>query len=256
MDATDIAFDRHGRTWVGTYQGLSVLHNGSWTHYTPSNSGMHYPFVRQIKFDKKDRVWFVNAGPLRGEDSWTVFDGQSWQNFTTENSDLPDGRLPGFVFDSQNRLWMGDGERLVIFDDSQARPLSEEQVLLLNSIKSHRPIIVLVLVILWIGALVDVLAGLGLTAVVSLLAYFGLIKLGFSPGNSTIGLIKETLSPYDVILPAIGGLLGGLYVKYRLKGDPTLPRQIRGSAIGFAIGTGLILAGIIVCRLATLAVGT
>jgi ligand-binding sensor domain-containing protein len=248
IEAIDIAFDRHGRTWVGTYQGLSVLHNGNWTHYTPSNSGMHYPFVRQIKFDKKDRVWFVNDGPLPGEKSLTVFDGQSWQNFTTENSDLPAGLA--FVIDSQNRLWMRDGARLVIFDDTQAHPLSEEQVLLLNSIKNHRPIIVLVLVILWIGALVDVLAGLGLTAVVSLLAYFGLIKLGFSPGD------RMTLSPYYVILPAaIGGLLGGLYVKYRLKGDPTLPQQIRGSAIGFAIGTGLFLAGIILCRLAILAVG-
>lgn len=119
---------RDGSLWFGrSDDGLSQLHNGTWTTYTPNNSGIPSQFVRclyeSLTPDGKPCLWVgTDQGLARFQDNqWTVF--------TTQNSGLAgndiqciyESTLPG----KPTVLWVGTDtglSRIERFHEIQPTP--------------------------------------------------------------------------------------------------------------------------------------
>lgn len=100
-DIRAIDFDNQGRVWIGTYNGISVYDNGSWTTYTTSNSGLVNNAIVALVVDPQDNVWVGTSVGV------SKYDGSSWTTYTSSNSGLSTNNVRSIGFDSQGNIWFG-----------------------------------------------------------------------------------------------------------------------------------------------------
>ena len=60
----DIYIDDHERVWIEEHQEIRMLENGTWTTFTPENTGIVGDFIINIVVDEQDRVWILSDGGL------------------------------------------------------------------------------------------------------------------------------------------------------------------------------------------------
>ncbi len=92
--------DRSGNLWIGTSRGLSCFKDGSFTHFTTTNSNLSGDIVRAICEDQTGNLWFGTEG---GISRWA--EGQ-FTNFTTKEG-LSDNQVNALYADPQQNLWIG-----------------------------------------------------------------------------------------------------------------------------------------------------
>jgi hypothetical protein len=102
-----MAFDRHGRLWLGTATssdssvgGLCVFDKGRWRVYSPANSPLPDRRVWSVCVDRTGRVWAgtsKGAACLRPDGTWSVF------NVT--NSGLADNLVTDIATDAAGDIW-------------------------------------------------------------------------------------------------------------------------------------------------------
>ena len=96
---TCIKIDAHGNKWIGTHGGgLSKFDGERWVHYaTPDLAD---PYVYDIAFDPKDRMWVAN---WRGV---SILDQGSWKSYTTEDG-VADDWVYALTLDFDGAMWLG-----------------------------------------------------------------------------------------------------------------------------------------------------
>ncbi len=105
-----VAVDRQDRTWVGMWEGLSILDRGTWTNFTKQNSGLLDNRVAAIAFDPAGRAWIGTWAGL------SIFDGNTWTSYTDQDSGLA-GKIQGpLVFDPSGRAWIATFGATSVFD--------------------------------------------------------------------------------------------------------------------------------------------
>jgi ligand-binding sensor domain-containing protein len=97
-----IAFDAQGRTWIGTYDGLTIFDGEAWTI---EKSGQR---VNALATDPQGRVW------VGIEEQLSVFDGKAWQIY-----DAP-YQIAAVAMDQSGRVWLGTGKAGVSLFDGKA----------------------------------------------------------------------------------------------------------------------------------------
>ena len=83
----DIAFDRKGLLWIGTWGGGLARFNqydGSWMLYNQTNSGIPGSQINQIAVARDGKIWMVAA-----DGGFASFDGDNWNAVP-----MPDGVQP------------------------------------------------------------------------------------------------------------------------------------------------------------------
>lgn len=96
-----IATDSKG-VWVGTYQGLSRLSNGSWLDYSMFNEKLKDQSVNCLMVDERGVVWI-------GTDDYGVieFDGTHWTEHSVETRRLKMKFVKEIVKDQDGVIWIG-----------------------------------------------------------------------------------------------------------------------------------------------------
>ena len=97
-----IHVDKNDVKWIGGYHGgMHKFSNGTWTHYTTSNSSITDDDVRESCFDTLGNLWMATWNNLNKFDvannTWTNF------NVTGRSDDI----LYSVQVDDQNRIWVG-----------------------------------------------------------------------------------------------------------------------------------------------------
>ncbi|MEP7317944.1 MAG: two-component regulator propeller domain-containing protein [Panacibacter sp.] len=86
--------------WIGTDEGVFVLHNGQVKHYTIKD-GLPDNFITSIVFDKNEQLF---VGTLQG---LSVFNGSFFRNYYASDG-LADNAINTLLYDSlTNWLWIG-----------------------------------------------------------------------------------------------------------------------------------------------------
>ena len=96
-----IATDNKG-VWVGTYQGLNRLSNGSWLDYSMFNEKLKDQSVNCLMVDERGVVWI-------GTDDYGVieFDGTHWTEHSAETRRLKMKFVKEIVKDQDGVMWIG-----------------------------------------------------------------------------------------------------------------------------------------------------
>ena len=101
--------DSQSRIWIGTYDGVSLYHEGAWQTFTTENSSLAMGYVTKLLEDSQGRIW-VGTGSLDPEVSGvSLYQAGTWQTFTADNSQLAAGQVTVLAEDSQDRIWVGTG---------------------------------------------------------------------------------------------------------------------------------------------------
>lgn len=90
--------DSRGRVWFGTFgNGLSVLENGSFRHFTKAN-GVELKTIYSIAEDLRGHIWFSTE-----KEGLFCFDGQNFRRFTTDNH-LHSLSITGLAADANGQI--------------------------------------------------------------------------------------------------------------------------------------------------------
>lgn len=131
-----IAFDEFGRSWIGTWDGVSVFDGESWLSYTTENSALEHTsaWADTIEVDLEGRIWIGLRG---GTDEYIggliVADGELWEVYLEENSPLQ-GSVHTIAFDKTNRAWIGTDNGIQIIDGSDWISLNKNNSGLVDNI--------------------------------------------------------------------------------------------------------------------------
>jgi ligand-binding sensor domain-containing protein len=100
----DIAFTGNFDVWVA-HGKLSLLQEGSWTHFDSGNSALESDNICCVAVDHNNVVW---AG-TDYDQSLTLYryDQQNWLIFDGSNSPLDGSRINVLFVDEDNTLWIG-----------------------------------------------------------------------------------------------------------------------------------------------------
>ena len=120
----DIAQDRSGNVWFGTYGGGVSRYDGeTFTNFT-AQDGLVDDWVISISEDNAGQLWFgTNGGSATEFGGVSRYDGQSFSNFSAEN-DLYAGYMYDTMEDREGYLWFAryphfltrfDGQHFVDF---------------------------------------------------------------------------------------------------------------------------------------------
>lgn len=107
-----VAADKNDNTWVGTYQGITLLDSvGTWTSYTIKNCGLANNWIESVAIDSSRVKWF---GTHAGVSS---FNGTTWTNYKASDG-LAADTVNTIVVDKNNNKWFGTERGLSKFDGS------------------------------------------------------------------------------------------------------------------------------------------
>jgi len=166
-----VAADKNDNTWIGTFQGISLLDSlGTWTSYTINNSGLANNWIESVAIDSSRVKWFgthAGASSFNGK-NWTnykasdglaadtvnaivvdknnnkwfgterglsKFDGTTWKTYTTTDG-LPANNINGLTIDSSGNIWIATWHGLVKYDGSTWRTYTTADGLASDSIWS------------------------------------------------------------------------------------------------------------------------
>ena len=116
VNTQSVAVDKLERTWVGTFDGLYVLHpNGQWITYDEVSKTVYEHYTSSaILIDRFDRIWVANNDGLR----MFLPDGTK-QFYTKENSGLPDDYITALAEDRHGNIWIGTRTKgVVVYDQN------------------------------------------------------------------------------------------------------------------------------------------
>ena len=101
-DVRGVAFDRGGRLWFASPQGVGCRDGSAWTLYTGSD-GLPYDDFTCIAPGEEGVVWFgTKKGAIR-------FDGQHW-NYRRSRRWLPNDEVRGIAVESDGNAWFATPE--------------------------------------------------------------------------------------------------------------------------------------------------
>ncbi len=83
----DLAWATDGSAWIATDGGLVHWANGVSTTYTPANSPLLHPVIRDVAVAPDGHIWVNNTSSITGG-ALFEFDGGSWRQFTI-GAELP-----------------------------------------------------------------------------------------------------------------------------------------------------------------------
>ncbi|MCK9583647.1 MAG: T9SS type A sorting domain-containing protein [Candidatus Cloacimonetes bacterium] len=121
--AQDFAFGEDAEVWVARGE-LSRFHNGEWTHFNASNSGLLQNHAACVAIDQNQVLWVGMGYPSI---SLYSFDGTNWTHFNAQNSPLTGGIRTIFV-DEDNNKWIG-GKYLCLYNEAGLPVSNAEQLL-------------------------------------------------------------------------------------------------------------------------------
>jgi ligand-binding sensor domain-containing protein len=104
-----ITQDSLGRIWIGTYNGISILHNSKWTQYNSSNTPLSNNKIGLIKFDKNYPTLICHF-----DSTFTTFDGTNWNTIK-----LPQTRkrtINDLVYDNNGIIWIASTNGIIKYD--------------------------------------------------------------------------------------------------------------------------------------------
>ena len=145
-----VDIDKQGKKWVGTWNGISIFNDTSWTSYTPYN-GLSASIINDIAVVNESDVWvgsYYNGVSNFNGYSWTkytaanglagysvssiaftgkaylfgttggisVFDGVLWDTITTKDGLINDSVNKILFDEEENKIWVGTNEGLSKFD--------------------------------------------------------------------------------------------------------------------------------------------
>ncbi|MDP4184183.1 MAG: two-component regulator propeller domain-containing protein [Bacteroidota bacterium] len=108
-----ITADAKGRTWFGTYHGVSVLDNGKWTLFNKQNSQLPDNDVYSLSSDAKGNVWIGTC------DGVVKVSGSKWTIYKKENSGLVCNLILSLATDSKGNVWVGTNKGVSVFNGSK-----------------------------------------------------------------------------------------------------------------------------------------
>ncbi len=134
-----IAFDKSGRAWIGTFDGVSVFDGETWLSYTMENSALEQTgaIVYTIEVDSEGRIWIGLASGIDGSiGGLIIVNGEVWEAFPGNSPPLL-GSVFAIAFDENNQAWIGTDQGVHIFDGTTWEILSKENSgLIANSIRA------------------------------------------------------------------------------------------------------------------------
>jgi ligand-binding sensor domain-containing protein len=98
--------DRHGRLWVGFYQGGVASLNGGSTKFYGAQDGLTGGPVQAIYEDRTGAIWVGTGAGL------SRFRNGSWTAWTAHHG-LPEGGVQAIVEDNRDGLWLATGNGLL-----------------------------------------------------------------------------------------------------------------------------------------------
>ena len=104
-----ITQDSLGRIWIGTNNGISILHNSKWTQYNSSNTPLSNNKIGLIKFDKNYPTLICHF-----DSSFTTFDGTNWNTVK-----LPQTRkrtINDLAYDNNGIIWIASTNGIIKYD--------------------------------------------------------------------------------------------------------------------------------------------
>lgn len=218
----DIAADPQGNLWLGSSDGLHVFDGTQWTiAYTPENSGLKNPWVREMGFDSQGRLWMTN-----GEASnitYIVFDGENWKYIYTSLGEI--GLRIGL---DENVYIVGSSSIYQIPFNTRSLNAFEYG---LKGIIAKGGFVSLTLFLIGIWLMIALKTwgigpGLVVGGIVFLIAASGFMPYYFNPGLYTM----------------VGGILGGVIGKFfKREGGKAVYADLIGGGIG--CGALLLLTG-------------
>ena len=105
----DIAFGPDGAMWLATPEGISRYSAGTWTTFTPSNSGLVALHMNGIELGPDGTAYacgYDAAGFISGGVSILPVGESSWTPLTVANSYLPSEQLDDLALDGLGNLWI------------------------------------------------------------------------------------------------------------------------------------------------------
>ena len=121
-NAKDFAFGQNGEVWVARGE-LSVLQNGSWTHYNADNSGIEANLIRTLALDHNQVLWLGTNYP---DCKVYRYDGENWSIFSPDNSPLQGLSISVIHVDENNTKWIGS--RYLTLYNEQGLPVSVDDI--------------------------------------------------------------------------------------------------------------------------------
>jgi ligand-binding sensor domain-containing protein/anti-sigma regulatory factor (Ser/Thr protein kinase) len=107
-----LQIDRHGRLWVGFYQGGVAAIKGDSTRFYGAQDGLTGGPVQAIYEDRTGAVWVGTGAGL------SRFRNGSWTAWTAQHG-LPEGGVQAIVEDHRNGLWLATGDGLLRLDTAE-----------------------------------------------------------------------------------------------------------------------------------------
>ncbi|MDP4206195.1 MAG: two-component regulator propeller domain-containing protein [Bacteroidota bacterium] len=105
-----ITADAKGRTWFGTYHGVSVLENSQWTLFNKQNSQLPDNDIYSLCSDLKGNVWIGTCNGV------AKVSGSKWTVYKKENSGLVSNLILSLATDTKGNVWIGTNKGLSVFN--------------------------------------------------------------------------------------------------------------------------------------------
>jgi ligand-binding sensor domain-containing protein len=145
---SDIAIDKEGNAWFGTYHGfvgggVSKFDGNTWINYTEAD-GLVSNAVTDITVDKEGNMWFgTNNYSTGGQWPGSIyitggvskFDGTTWTTFNTSNG-LTNENVMALAIDQEGNKWFGTLGGVIKFDGTTWTTYTTEDGLVTNFIRA------------------------------------------------------------------------------------------------------------------------
>jgi streptogramin lyase len=114
----------YGDIWIGTNSGGATRFDpasGSWTHYTPSNSGLPHSMVNAIVFEGLNTVWFGMSRTSGNAEEAAKLNlaNNSWTKYVVDHTDVE-----SIVISGSDGIWFGTRtEGAYLYDETKSSNL-------------------------------------------------------------------------------------------------------------------------------------
>lgn len=194
-----IDFDADGTAIIDTPHGEFKLEDGSWTQTAEREN-------TDIT-DPTGRVWTWDSDSIRVRDS-------DWVTLTVANSGLAGPRIYDLAIDSSGHVWIGNQEGVSEFLGGEIDPLPsqviaqrEQRLEWEQNLNGYNWFLPSTLVLVWLAAYLNVLAGALVPLGIGLLATVWVGPYVYGPYGYTEFINPGAIATYAGML---GGILGGL----------------------------------------------